>query len=174
MAPLPHGKQIQTPINSAFGATTGRAAKLISLIFSIAAVWCVPFCLGCSVPWVYVINFKRKKKKLSTALTHTVKLASWKSLKYGFVTGFYISFKKYSVKVSTPPAHPLPVSRLQTLSEPTNPLTRSHLNVDLLCSLGFTWHLHGCGKRPQGWRTRLSPSEHRTAPRPDRNAWPPP
>ena len=27
MAPLPHGKQIQTPINSAFGATTGRAAK---------------------------------------------------------------------------------------------------------------------------------------------------
>eukprot|EP00964_Phaeocystis_antarctica_P092314 scaffold59361_cov98-Phaeocystis_antarctica.AAC.3 len=27
MAPLPHGKQIQTPINSAFGATTGRAAR---------------------------------------------------------------------------------------------------------------------------------------------------
>eukprot|EP00964_Phaeocystis_antarctica_P117356 scaffold81186_cov78-Phaeocystis_antarctica.AAC.1 len=26
-APMPHGKQIQTPINSAFGATTGRAAK---------------------------------------------------------------------------------------------------------------------------------------------------
>ena len=24
---------------------------------------CVPFCLDCSVPWVYVINFKRKKKK---------------------------------------------------------------------------------------------------------------
>eukprot|EP00964_Phaeocystis_antarctica_P069858 scaffold42493_cov68-Phaeocystis_antarctica.AAC.2 len=29
MAPLPHGKQIQTPINSAFGATTGRAAKKV-------------------------------------------------------------------------------------------------------------------------------------------------
>eukprot|EP00964_Phaeocystis_antarctica_P001451 scaffold769_cov72-Phaeocystis_antarctica.AAC.1 len=27
MAPLPDGKQIQTPINSVFGATTGRAAK---------------------------------------------------------------------------------------------------------------------------------------------------
>ena len=30
--------------------------------FKRAAVWCVPFCLDCSVPWVYVINFKRKKK----------------------------------------------------------------------------------------------------------------
>ena len=30
--------------------------------FSTAAVWCVPFCLDCSVPWVYAINFKRKKK----------------------------------------------------------------------------------------------------------------
>eukprot|EP00964_Phaeocystis_antarctica_P141986 scaffold107136_cov64-Phaeocystis_antarctica.AAC.1 len=27
MAPLPHGRQIHTPINSAFGATIGRAAK---------------------------------------------------------------------------------------------------------------------------------------------------
>ena len=30
---------------------------------STAAVWCVPFCLDCSVPSVYSINFKRKKKK---------------------------------------------------------------------------------------------------------------
>ena len=32
------------------------------MIFSTAAVWCLPFCLDCSVPWVYAINFKRKKK----------------------------------------------------------------------------------------------------------------
>ena len=28
---------------------------------STAAVWCVPFCLDCSVPSVYSINFKRTK-----------------------------------------------------------------------------------------------------------------
>ena len=39
----------------------GEGRGLISLIFSTAAVWCVPFYLDCSVPWVYVIDFKRKK-----------------------------------------------------------------------------------------------------------------
>ena len=29
---------------------------------SVYAVWCVPFCLDCSVPSVHSINFKRKKK----------------------------------------------------------------------------------------------------------------
>ena len=37
------------------GHGKGRGGRgLTSLIFSTAAVWCVPFCLDCSVPWVYV------------------------------------------------------------------------------------------------------------------------
>ena len=35
--------------------------SVASTFLSTAAVWCVPYCLDCSVPWVYAINFKRKK-----------------------------------------------------------------------------------------------------------------
>ena len=32
----------------------------------------VPFCLDCSVPWVYAINFKRKKEKKNDALSQKI------------------------------------------------------------------------------------------------------
>ena len=40
----------------------GREGSYFADFLSTAAVWCVPFCLDCSVPSVYSINFKRKKK----------------------------------------------------------------------------------------------------------------
>ena len=43
------------------GKGGGRERSYFADFLSTAAVWCVPFCLGCSVPSVYVINFKRKK-----------------------------------------------------------------------------------------------------------------
>ena len=33
-----------------------------AVFLSTAAVWCVPFCLDCSVPSVYSINYRRKKR----------------------------------------------------------------------------------------------------------------
>ena len=46
------------------GKRGGREGSYFADFFPTAAVWCVPFCLDCSVPLVYAINFKRKKIKL--------------------------------------------------------------------------------------------------------------
>ena len=45
------------------GRAGGREGSYFADFLSTAAVWCVPFCLDCSVPSVDSINFKRKKKR---------------------------------------------------------------------------------------------------------------
>eukprot|EP00964_Phaeocystis_antarctica_P140530 scaffold105391_cov65-Phaeocystis_antarctica.AAC.1 len=53
------------------GATRECAQTKIADFLSTAAVWCVPFCLDCSVPSVYSINYKRNNNKKSLHLRNS-------------------------------------------------------------------------------------------------------
>eukprot|EP00964_Phaeocystis_antarctica_P058559 scaffold34754_cov56-Phaeocystis_antarctica.AAC.1 len=47
---IPGGLRARQALTTERASGARQDARACSLLFSIAAVWCVPFCLGCSVP----------------------------------------------------------------------------------------------------------------------------
>ncbi len=79
--------------------STTKMESYFADLLSTAAVWCEPFCLDCSVPLVYSINYKRKKRIVAGAPEQLTAGAVRQQAQTA-------PLKQITVELPVPPAYP--------------------------------------------------------------------